>query len=204
MNDNEWWGSQRITERDPLSKHLHRLSVNDRFLKHDWTSTIKKDGTIDSFHGKHEFLSNFAQCNLEYEGVTYISTEHAYQAAKTHDPNWKEAVRITETPGQSRRKGRKVPIRPDWDEVKDTIMMDILRIKFNQIRFEDELIGTHPYYLIEGVSWHDNYWGICLLSGCSRCEATKGLNRLGELLMELREEIIVRRLSEEIEAAKGM
>lgn len=36
--------------------------------------------------------------------------------------------------------------------------------------------------LIEGNTWNDNYWGMC---GCTRCrsEGTKGLNKLGKILM---------------------
>ena len=36
---------------------------------------------IVSFMGQHRFLSNFAYGSVEYEGMPFITVEHAYQAA---------------------------------------------------------------------------------------------------------------------------
>ena len=41
---------------------------------------------IDSFGGEYSFLSNFHKCKVEFEGMTYPSVEHAFQAAKNPDP----------------------------------------------------------------------------------------------------------------------
>src|SRR4051794_21773182 len=40
---------------------------------------------IDSFEGQYRFLSNFFPAEVEFEGMTYPSVEHAYQSAKTTD-----------------------------------------------------------------------------------------------------------------------
>ena len=40
--------------------------------------------------------------------------------------------------------------------------------------------------LIEGNTWHDNYWGDC---SCNRCKSKSGENMLGILLMELRDKL---------------
>ena len=37
---------------------------------------------IDSFRGENYFLSNFFQCDFEYEGLTYHTAEAAFQAQK--------------------------------------------------------------------------------------------------------------------------
>ena len=41
---------------------------------------------IDSFRGEYGFLSNFNKSRVEFEGMTYPSVEHAFQAAKNPDP----------------------------------------------------------------------------------------------------------------------
>ena len=42
-------------------------------------------GDIKRFEGEFYFLSNFCPFPVEYEGLHYLSTEAAYQAAKTED-----------------------------------------------------------------------------------------------------------------------
>lgn len=51
------------------------------------------------------------------------------------------------------------------------------------------LIDTGDAELIEGNTWNDNYWGVC---GCARCrsEGTKGLNKLGQILMAERKALM--------------
>jgi len=36
---------------------------------------------------------------------------------------------------------------------------------------------------IKRCSWHDNYWGNCY---CFKCKDIKGVNKLGEPLMDIR------------------
>jgi ribA/ribD-fused uncharacterized protein len=184
------WGGNNI---DSLKNHLHRF---------DFVPNFKHEKIIESFDLANRFLSNFYMHAIEFDGAVYASNEHAYQASKTLDENWKEAIRLAETPGKARKKGREAPIRPDWDDIKDKVMKDVLDIKFQDADLKVRLIDTYPSYLVEGTSWHDNYWGICLLSNCPKCMGKSGLNRLGVLLMELREKIIIDRLQEEVEFAR--
>jgi len=46
---------------------------------------------IDRFEGEYFFLSNFYPCKVTYNGITYESSEEAFQAQKTLD----EEVRKT-------------------------------------------------------------------------------------------------------------
>ena len=41
---------------------------------------------VTEFQGEYRFLSNFWPAQVVFEGVTYPTSEHAYQAAKTLDP----------------------------------------------------------------------------------------------------------------------
>jgi predicted NAD-dependent protein-ADP-ribosyltransferase YbiA (DUF1768 family) len=38
---------------------------------------------IDRFDGEFAFLSNFAPCEVEFEGIIFPTVENAFQAAKT-------------------------------------------------------------------------------------------------------------------------
>ena len=66
-------------------------------------------------------------------------------------------------------------------------MLLCLRLKFRQNpRLRECLLSTQDAVLVEGNTWHDNYWGNCR---CRKCRRHKGLNRLGRLLMQVRAEI---------------
>ena len=77
-------------------------------------------------------------------------------------------------------------LRPDWEKVKDGVMLDILRIKFSKPDLKQMLLDTGDAYLIEGTTWHDNYWGNCT---CDRCKNITGKNMLGKTLMQVRAEL---------------
>ena len=49
---------------------------------------------------------------------------------------------------------------------------------------ENKLLESSNYYLIEGNNWHDNYWGKCY---CAKCTKIDGQNKLGAILMKLRD-----------------
>lgn len=134
---------------------------------------------IDSFTGPYRWLSNFWIVPVMFEGVQYRSVEHAYVAAKTLDLDKREEIRAVETPGQVKRLGRKLTLRPDWDAVKLGVMEILLRSKFRQEHLRKLLLSTGSVELIEGNTWGDTYWGVC--DGV-------GENHLGKLLMKLRSE----------------
>ena len=143
---------------------------------------------INDFSEKYFFLSNFYNCYLVYEGVIYCSTEAAFQAAKTH--NFEERNRIARlSPSDAKKAGRKLELRPDWEDVKDRVMYDVCLAKFTQndsLRLKERLLATGDEELVEGNTWHDNCWGDC---HCEKCKNVKGENRLGKILMKIREEL---------------
>lgn len=134
-------------------------------------------GVIVEFKGKYRFLSNFWPAEVRLDGVVYPTVEHAYQAAKTRRPEWREKIRQCATPGQAKRMGSKVPIRPEWDAVKVAVMKDLLEQKFSRLDLYHSLLATGYEELVEQNTWGDRFWGVC--NGT-------GQNRLGLLLMEIR------------------
>src|SRR4051794_12014978 len=69
---------------------------------------------IDSFESQYRFLSNFYPAQVEFEGMTYPSVEHAYQSAKTLDPAIRKQIAAAPTAGEAKRLGRAQQVRPDW------------------------------------------------------------------------------------------
>ena len=142
---------------------------------------------IDDFQGDYFFLSNFSPAPVMLDGVEYPTVEHAYQAAKTLEPKERERIRGASTPGLARKLGRKMPQRPDWPEVKVDIMRDLVRQKFkSNPDLQKLLLATGEAELVEGNTWHDNFWGDCR---CARCAAVPGQNWLGRLLMNVRQHL---------------
>lgn len=135
-----------------------------------------------TFH--HTVFSNFAPARVSLDGIEYPTVEHAYQAAKTFDGHERQWIAMADRPGEAKRRGRKVKMRPDWDAVKVGIMLDLLTQKFSDPERHRQLLDTGDAPLVEGNNWHDNYWGICNCGG-PRC-AKGGENMLGRLLMEIR------------------
>lgn len=143
--------------------------------------------TIDSFKGDYRWLSNFHMIDVEWQGDTYRSTEHAYQAAKTEDPDQRREIREAKTPGKAKRLGQKVTLHKLWVEkeriCKLATMKGILRKKFEDPLLREKLIQTGRHHLVEGNDWDDKFWGVC--NG-------EGENHLGRILMDIRAEIIER------------
>lgn len=136
--------------------------------------------TIDSFNGQHRFLSNFWSCCIAFEGHSYRTVEHAFQAAKTHDEEQRRRIRNEPSAAGAKKRGKHVDMRADWEEVKVDIMRDLLRQKFGTEPLRSRLLRTGKAQLTEGNWWGDRFWGVC---------DGKGENRLGLLLMEIREEL---------------
>lgn len=135
---------------------------------------------ITSFHGEHRFLSNFWPAGVVLDGELYPSVEHAYVAAKTLDTAERAKVRAVEKPGDVKRLGRKLQLRPDWDAVKLGVMADLVAQKFQHPELREKLLATGDTTLVEGNTWGDTFWGVC---------RGKGANHLGKILMATREQL---------------
>ena len=136
---------------------------------------------IDKFEDDYAFLSNFYPSVVLYDGFSYPTVEHAYQAAKTFDENEQYKIRHAKTAAEAKKLGKRVTLRGDWEEVKLSVMARLLKQKFKDIGLANKLVDTNPHELIEGNWWGDTYWGVC---------KGKGHNYLGKLLMQIRRQII--------------
>lgn len=178
---------------------------------------MSQDGSICFYSPSQAssfYMSNFAKSPFEVDGVVYACNESFYQAKKfVHEPWYEQAIASTDSPMKAKLLGtqstnyrfaskwkinkkddprlvfdvvelsrkRGITIRPDWTTVRDDVMRTGLKAKFTQNpELRKKLLSTGSARLIEN-SPRDSYWGI----GADG----KGQNRLGCLLMELREEL---------------
>lgn len=135
---------------------------------------------IDRFDGGYAFLSNYSASPFRIDYVLFPTMEHYFQANKADNQNDYLRIAYAPTPGEAKRLGRKIQLRPDWEKIKDNIMLIGLRKKFADPELRSLLLATGDEELVEGNYWGDTYWGVC--NGV-------GQNKLGKLLMQVREEI---------------
>ena len=141
---------------------------------------MRKIMAIDKFHEEFDWLSNFFPCQVKFEGLTFTSSEAAFQAAKCADQNEREKF-VNLSAGRTKRLGKKVNLREDWNRVKIDVMREVLICKFSQNpELKEKLIATGNEELIEGNNWNDRFWGVC---------RGVGQNHLGKLLMDIRRTI---------------
>ena len=133
---------------------------------------------IRSFKGKYAFLSNFYPCIVEYEGISYPSSEHAYQATKSLDVEQRLSIAACPAPSDAKLFGRRLHLREDWEEVKISVMLAVVRDKFARNCAGEDirelLLATGDAYLEEGNNHGDRFWGT--VEG-------EGRNELGKILI---------------------
>lgn len=139
---------------------------------------------IDTFNGKHRWLSNFANSPIYVDSIRYPTVEHAYQAYKSLDIETRKRIAILPTPGQAKRAGKGLVLREDWEEIKFSVMYCLLKKKFKDPILRKRLLETGDEILIEGNTWGDKIWGCVKENG-----EWVGSNKLGLLLMRVRREI---------------
>ncbi|OWK40540.1 NADAR family protein [Fimbriiglobus ruber] len=133
--------------------------------------------------GDYGCFSNFYRQPIFLKGKRWPTTEHYFQAQKFAGTEHEEKVRLAKTPMICAQMGRdrKRPLRRDWEHVKEQVMLDALRAKFSQHEeMKAALLGTGDAKLVEHTA-NDDYWG----DGGDG----SGKNRLGQLLMRVREEL---------------
>lgn len=142
-----------------------------------------KPAKIETFFGQYRFLSNFWPATFVWDGIIWHHSEGAYVAAKTLDQDMRLQISKVKNPGDVKRLGRKLELRPDWEQVKVQIMYEIVKAKFTQNPdLKQKLLDTGDAILEEGNTWGDKVWGI------SPPGSGNGRNELGKILMRLRDE----------------
>jgi ribA/ribD-fused uncharacterized protein len=150
---------------------------------HEQGDEQRSEGPIE-FHSKspsYNELSNFHKAKFMLDGKEWPTVEHYFQAQKfSSSPEYQEKIRAASEPTRAKALGasREFPIRNDWDTYRDEVMRKAVKAKFEQNPNLNTLLSsTTPRPLIENTN--DAYWG----QGRNK----KGKNRLGTLLMELRD-----------------
>jgi ribA/ribD-fused uncharacterized protein len=139
---------------------------------------------IQEFQNEYRWLSNFWPVDIEYQGRLYPSVEHAYMSAKSMDEKWKlTCTNPGNVPGKIKIMSRSIKLRPDWEQIKLSVMEECLRKKYSQEPFRTKLLNTGTENLVEGNRWGDTFWGWDL-------NKRQGFNHLGRLIMKIRSELV--------------
>lgn len=128
-------------------------------------------------------FSNFSRHPITLKGKEWKTTEHYFQAQKFAGTEHEEAVRLCKKASEAAQMGRRrdLPLRADWESVKEGIMKEALVAKLNQHpQIKELLLSTGDEEIIEHTV-NDSYWG----DGGDG----SGKSRLGFLFMEIRKEL---------------
>ena len=141
---------------------------------------------------KEEFggLSNMAGgFPLTVNDIQIRTSEALYQACRfPRLPDVQSEIIGQKSPMTAKMKSKRhrKDSRPDWDKVRVKIMRWCLRVKLaqNWVGFSKLLLETGDSPIVE-QSRRDDFWGAKPVDECTLI----GVNALGRLLMELREEV---------------
>ena len=135
---------------------------------------------INKFDNEYIFLSNYYPQNITYKGITYNCAMNAYYGQLISDNLQKKAI-ANATPSRALSMVINSISKIDYSqEEQDNIMYEILKVKFSDAKLKNLLLQTNQEPLNNNINWEDTYWGIC---------NDEGDNKLGKLLMKLRDEL---------------
>ena len=132
--------------------------------------------------GQHSTVKQ-SRKEIELAEAKLVEDKQAEDKASILVPQIQEKIRQIASPMDAALEGRnrQNPLRPDWEEVKNKVMLQALRMKFSQNpEIAKELLATGDAILIEHTR-NDDYWA----DGGDG----SGKNKLGLLLMQVREEL---------------
>ena len=135
---------------------------------------------INKFDNEYIVLSNYYPQNITYKGITYNCAMNAYYGQLISDNLQKKAI-ANATPSRALSMVINSISKIDYSqEEQDNIMYEILKVKFSDSKLKNLLLQTNQEPLNNNINWEDTYWGIC---------NDEGDNKLGKLLMKLRDEL---------------
>lgn len=141
------------------------------------------------------WFSNFKPFHqpLVHNGLSFATPEHFFQAMKTDLPSEQAAIAKAPTPGKAKRLGKQCRLTADWETRKFQVMETALRWQFQPgTPMHAQLLATGEEPIVETNNWHDNIWGDCVCQNADgrhpQC-LEPGLNHLGQMLMQLRNEL---------------
>lgn len=147
---------------------------------------LATDGAVVGFYEREFYMfSNFSSFQVSWRGRQWMTSEHAYQAARFMGSSAELVERMhTQTSAHDAYKlaqANKQYQLEDWAEQKVSVMYEICKAKLQQHPYiQTHLLSTNDEYLVED-SPKDSFWGW----GPDK----KGRNELGKIWMRLREEL---------------
>lgn len=195
--------------KDKVKLRVDKLSIDGKLYKAENIMDLpepinpvklatKSDGQMVKFFGKASPLSNFHPCKMKIEGVTYSCNEQRYQWAKAHEFGDEVAaarIMATTDPFKMYVTGQNIQKFDEtrWRQVCDERMLEGLMAKFQNPKMKHFLLQTGQAYIAE-CNGKDAYWGTGLymdkMTGM-KTDALPGQNKLGCLLMRVREQLQV-------------
>lgn len=137
---------------------------------------------INFYEGPFYMLSNFSAHKTVYNGVEYITSEHAYQAAKFKDSVAKEKIKNAPSAFLARQYGQQKEGRiEDLENKKVEIMRQVIKAKLSQHDDVKEALLKTGNAVINKNYPDDWFWG-------TGADGT-GKNIIGKIWMEFREEL---------------
>lgn len=159
----------------------------------DQTRTYSRKDSVVFLKTHEPFggLSNMAGgYPIRVNGVRILTSEALYQACRfPHLPDVQKMIisQISPMTAKMLSKPYRKDSRPDWDHVRVRIMRWCLRMKLanNWNTFSELLLRTGDCPIVE-LSRKDDFWGA---KAFGDGDTLVGMNVLGRLLMELREQV---------------
>ena len=129
----------------------------DRWLRE------KMDEVIGFYPREFYPFDNFSSFKVEWNGYLFSSVEEAYQAASFmgSDEELVEKIKKSHSADEAQRiaYANRDKRREDWDDVKISIMEELLRLKIEQNPYvKKKLLQTEDYMIVED-SPKDDFWG---------------------------------------------
>lgn len=182
-------------ESDPENGHVSSTAIRAHLFEMDAVADMLHPAVVPilrelrqeeypeeilQFKDEFAFLSNDFPAETEYEGIVYPCAGSAFLASKFESRA--ERVKIAGMgTDRAKMKYSAEPGSSEWQEMQTEIMEDIVRAKFmKNPALLGKLLQTGSRRIINGGR-KDRFWGVNLITW-------EGENRLGNILMKLREE----------------
>ena len=152
---------------------------------------IEQNSNVTAFNGKNNPLSNLYGCQLNVFGMTFTSSEQAYQYAKAMrcgDVPKEEAIRECRTAMDAMYLGKTVMEPEAFVSQRIEVMTEVLQCKVDQVpEFKDILMKSVPDTIFV-ESTYEEFWGSGLnYEGTIHTDIQQwsGQNHAGKILCEI-------------------
>jgi putative DNA methylase len=175
-----------MTTKSPSERNGTNMGKTVEVRTYDPAEAAVFCKTTEQFGGLSNMAGGFP---LRVNGVNILTSEALYQACRfPHLPEVQRLIIDQKSPMTAKMKSKpyRDQSRPDWDSIRVRIMRWCLRVKLaqNWTTFGDLLRSTDDLPIVE-LSKKDDFWG----AKPQQDGTLVGMNVLGRLLMELREQL---------------